>query len=105
MFQFQTWLDANRGALGTAYNTGVNGIASTRTNLQWSARRVVEMERYFEVGYVEDEIEDIDDNEEEQEEETDKETEEEEGDGDSSANIAALSIVTLFVTLGVNLMG
>ncbi|CAH2070916.1 unnamed protein product, partial [Iphiclides podalirius] len=104
--EFQTWLDANREAIGAAYNTGINGIAATRTNLAWSRQRTSEMERYFEAGYVEDIIEDINDGEEDKEE-IEQEKEEEQGieeEGTDSANIAALSVFTLVVTLTINLM-
>ncbi|CAK1599082.1 unnamed protein product [Parnassius mnemosyne] len=80
--EFQAWLEANRDVIGTAYNTGINSIASTRSNLEWSARRMGEMERYFEVGYVEDIIV-IDGGEGQPEvdggEETEEKEEEEEG--------------------------
>ncbi|XP_013142035.1 PREDICTED: membrane alanyl aminopeptidase-like [Papilio polytes] len=106
--QFQAWLDANREAIGAAYNTGVNGIAATRTNLQWSSRRIPEMERYFESGYQEDVIEDIDAGEEEEVvpppvEEPPVVTPEEENDT-GSASTAVVSIVTLLAAVVVNIM-
>nr|AAF07223.1 aminopeptidase N [Manduca sexta] len=54
MTQVQTWLDANRNTIGAAYNTGVNGIATSRANLQWSANRMSEFLRFFETGFVDD---------------------------------------------------
>ncbi|CAH0725373.1 unnamed protein product, partial [Brenthis ino] len=83
--EFSTWLDQNREILGSAYNTGVNGINSTRNNMAWAARRVAEFIRFFDTGYVDDLLEEPD------------------NDNDS-ANIAALSFVTLITTLVINFM-
>ncbi|CAG5041325.1 unnamed protein product, partial [Parnassius apollo] len=110
--EFQAWLEANRDVLGTAYNTGISGIASTRSNLEWSSSRMTEMERYFEVGYVEDTIV-IDGGEEQPEvdgaEEIEEEEVEEGGEGEEdgetdSASVAALSIMTLVTTVAFNIM-
>lgn len=55
MFQFQSWLDEVRVQIGlSAYNTGINGIATARSNLQWSANRIEELELFFETGYIQD---------------------------------------------------
>lgn len=102
LFQFQTWLDANQVALGSAYATGISGIASTRTNLQWSANRTPEMSSYLDAGYVDD-VQDL-------EEETEapvtnaptEATTEADAEPDS-ANVAALSGITLLVALLLNL--
>lgn len=54
IFQFQNWLQEVRAVIGDpAYNTGINGIATTRNNLAWSASRMGELAIYFENGYVE----------------------------------------------------
>lgn len=58
MCQVQSWLRVVRAEIGeSAYNTGINGIATARSNLQWSANRIDELVLYFETGYVEDVIE------------------------------------------------
>ncbi|XP_052740775.1 membrane alanyl aminopeptidase-like [Bicyclus anynana] len=53
---FTRWLEANRVALGSAYNTGINGVAATRNNHAWTRNRAGEFANYFETGYVEEEI-------------------------------------------------
>lgn len=58
MCQFQNWLEEAHAEIGeAAYNTGINGIATARSNLEWSANRIEELVIYFETGYVEDVIE------------------------------------------------
>ncbi|CAH2240695.1 jg6648 [Pararge aegeria aegeria] len=54
--QFTAWLQQNSVLLGAAYQTGVNGVAATRRNHEWTTRRVGEFASYFETGYVEDDI-------------------------------------------------
>ncbi|XP_014370421.2 membrane alanyl aminopeptidase-like [Papilio machaon] len=107
--EFQAWLDDNRNIIGAAYDTGVNGIAAARTNLEWSARRIPEMDIYFRRGYEEDVIEDINDGGEEDvappEVSTERPVVTPEGDNDTgSANTAVLSIVTLLTAVVVNIM-
>lgn len=78
-----SWLETNREILGSSYNTGITGIASTRSNMAWSNRRVSEFARYFDTGYIEDKIDD--------------------DNGHDSANIATLSIATLLATVAISL--
>nr|AEO12690.1 aminopeptidase N1 [Ostrinia nubilalis] len=112
MAEVQTWLDENQDSIGTAYNTGVNGIASSRNNLAWSARRMPEVYEYFDNGvYVEYEIEDPTQEEVTTEEsvtvtppELDIEVTTEVDDESDSANIAALSIFTLIISVSINLI-
>lgn len=55
IFQFRNWLEEVRVQIGpSAYNTGINGITTTRNNLQWSANRIEEFVMFFESGYVPD---------------------------------------------------
>ncbi|XP_047984433.1 membrane alanyl aminopeptidase-like [Leguminivora glycinivorella] len=105
--EVQTWLDAQRTVIGdSAYNTGVNGIASARNFHAWSNTRVVELATYFETGYLEDNIDDIVDPAPEPEPVMTPQpvtTPDPDGEPDS-ANIAALSAVTLIVTLALNMV-
>lgn len=97
MLQFLNWLEQNRELLGSAYNTGVNGVSNTRQNIVWSGRRLAEFVRFFESGYVDGTLEDISDGDDE------GEAEEDDGEPDS-ANIAALSFITLITTLAINFL-
>lgn len=120
--QFESWLNANRELIGSAYNTGISGIRTARNNLDWSSRRMPEIVRYFGNGvYVEDVIEEITEGEEEEEGDSEggntspapEPTTESVTDGGSddndqgvpdSANITALSIFTLVLTVTMNLL-
>ncbi|KAL0882637.1 hypothetical protein ABMA27_001072 [Loxostege sticticalis] len=119
--QFESWLNANRELIGSAYNTGISGIRTARNNLDWSSRRMPEIVRYFGNGvYVEDAIEEITEGEEEEgdseggntspapEPTTESVTDGGSDDNDQgvpdSANIAALSIFTLVLTVTMNLL-
>ncbi|CAH4038205.1 unnamed protein product [Pieris brassicae] len=93
--EFQNWLDENRVTLGAAYTTGVNSIASTRSNMAWSAKRLSEFTTYFDKGYVEEEL-DLDEAEEGEEGDPEEDT------GDD-ASIAALSTVLLLITVSINM--
>ncbi|KAM3967324.1 aminopeptidase N [Aphomia sociella] len=100
--EFENWITENNDILGaTVYQNVLGTIASTRSNLEWTAKRLPELANYFETGYVEDVIDEITESEEEEEgsgEEDSKEESEEDDGGPDSANIAALSIVTLAIT-------
>ncbi|CAK1546277.1 unnamed protein product [Leptosia nina] len=85
--EFQTWLTANQADLGDAYTTGVNSIQTTRNNMAWSTKRLSEFTNYFDKGYADEEL-DLPD----------------EDNTGGSANIAAISALTLLVTLTINLI-
>lgn len=101
ILKVQTWLDANRETIGSAYDTGINGIATARSNLQWSQQRLPEFIRYFETGYVEDVIDEITDNEVTTPVAT---TQAPTTAVPDSANITVLSFFTLLITLAVNMV-
>ncbi|CAH2105877.1 unnamed protein product [Euphydryas editha] len=93
--EFQAWLDQNQQLLGAAYNTGIQGITTTRRNLEWAQGRTTEFVKYFDTGYLDEEIEDIPGTG-------------EGGDGEDgvpdSANIINLSIIALITTVAINLI-
>lgn len=72
-------------------------MSTTRQNIAWSGRRLAEFVRYFESGYVDGTLEDISDGD------SDGEAEEDNGEPDS-ANIAAISFITLITTLTINFL-
>lgn len=74
-------MDQNQALLGGAYNTGIQGLATTRQNRAWAQSRVEEFVRYFDTGYVD--VPDVP------------------GSPDS-ANIINLSIITFIVTVAIN---
>ncbi|XP_050667553.1 membrane alanyl aminopeptidase-like [Leptidea sinapis] len=86
MTEFRSWLDQNRDVLGTAYSTGVNAITTSRNNLAWSGRRLSEFVTFFDTGYVDEKL-----------------TFEDLGEEDGGATIAALSAITLLITLSINI--
>lgn len=96
------------------YATGLNAIASARVNIAWYQQRAPEFAAFFETGYVEQEIEPVEggegdggNGEGEEEGSGDGETDTGEGEGGEetdSANIAALSVITLIATLCINFL-
>lgn len=88
--------------MGAAYTTGINGIASAQSNLQWSANRIPEITTYLDVGYVDDVV-DLEVDTEAPVTDAPIVTEAPAPEPDS-ANIAALSIVMLVVTLAINIV-
>ncbi|KAI5638674.1 peptidase family m1 domain-containing protein [Phthorimaea operculella] len=105
---FENWVTENRAELGESlYATGMNGAATARNNLAWSANRIGELAAYLETGYAEEEIPDI-------EEEVDPSTPVTPApttstttpapDVPDSANLAAVSVFALVLTLAVNLL-
>ncbi|XP_041970736.1 uncharacterized protein LOC121727124 [Aricia agestis] len=97
--EFSAWIEANRVSIGeVAYNEGIVGIASARRNVNWSASRISEFSSYFDVGYVEDVIDEIVDGEEDNDNEQviDPPTTTPEAD---SANVAALSPIRVVTVL------
>ncbi|KAJ2952360.1 hypothetical protein O0L34_g4645 [Tuta absoluta] len=104
---FENWVTENRAEIGESlYVTGMNGAASARNNLVWSASRIVELATYLETGYADEEIPDVD-------EEVNPSTPATPApistttptpDVPDSANIAIVSIFALVGTLAVNFL-
>nr|WHB18094.1 membrane alanyl aminopeptidase-like protein [Dioryctria abietella] len=112
MTLFTTWVEQNREYMGeSVYSSTMATVQTARNNLAWSDARIPELAQYFETGYVEDVIEEITDpitdapttdapttDAPTTEPDTEAPTTEE----PDSANIAALSLATLFITLMIN---
>ncbi|KOB73138.1 Aminopeptidase N3 [Operophtera brumata] len=117
--QVTAWLNQIRETLGESlYQTGLNAIATARGNIAWYQQRAPEFAAYFETGYVEQEIEPVEGGEGDGGDGGSGEGGEEgSGDGEGgeteggeteaetdSANIAALSVITLIATLSINFL-